>query len=195
MQWTDEDRTRLLAFRKDIDNDNIRVKEKIKKVLLDNKYIIHALHNEELEENEAEPDEYFNVNILPYYIIKPTQHKVQNFVCYTVGYEPTSRYDTSTTTKKLTIQFVVLCEWSDIVDEETSLARHDLLAALIQDTFNFTNIFRERIVLVSDLESVVDNDYACRTLTFRQSTDNNLVKTEGNLASIINKKMNPGGYR
>ena len=36
MEWTKEDVTALLAFKKTIDSDDIKVKEQIKKILLNN---------------------------------------------------------------------------------------------------------------------------------------------------------------
>ena len=66
------------------DNDNIRVKEIIKKQLIKDNMIIYLLNNKELEEQEADPSDYLGVNILPYYLIHPTLHNVQNFICYEV---------------------------------------------------------------------------------------------------------------
>ena len=34
MEWTDEDRKRLLSFKETVDSDDVRIKEKIKKILL-----------------------------------------------------------------------------------------------------------------------------------------------------------------
>jgi len=72
MEWTDQDKAHLLSFKDTVDSDDVKIKEKIKQLLLDNKYIIHVLNNKELEAVDAEPDEYFDVNILPYYMIAPT---------------------------------------------------------------------------------------------------------------------------
>jgi len=58
------------------DSDNIRFKEIIKKRLIDNPMIIYLLNNTELEETEADPSDYLGVNILPMYLIHPTQHNV-----------------------------------------------------------------------------------------------------------------------
>ena len=185
MKWTKEDRERLLEFKNAQDSDDIRVKEIIKKVLLNNQYIIHVLNNKELEEAEAEADDYFEVNILPRYMINPTQTNVQNYVCYTVSYDELDRYNS--VRKNLEVTFVILCEHKNIIDRETGICRHDLLAALIQDQFNFSNFFGAKLRLVSDLESVVDTDYACRTLVFQQVTDNNLVKTINHSPLLANK--------
>ena len=174
----------LLQFKGSLDSDDIKVKETIKRILLDNKLIIYALNNKELEEEEADPEDYFGVNILPYYMISPVQHNVQNYLCYEVRYDMAQAYQYSKshnslnpTVKTLSIIFTILCHHRNVIDEETGIARHDLLAALIQDQFNWSSEFGSKIMLVSDVPSVVDNNYACRTLSFERTTDNNVVKS------------------
>lgn len=196
MKWTNEDRNKLLSFKQNYDSDDIRVKEKIKQLLLENRYIIHVLNNKELEENDCEPDEYFGVNILPYYMVSPTQTDVENFLCFEIQYDESSsfRYNKShsslnSTVKNLRIVFYILCNNKNIIDKETGIARHDLLAALIQDQFNWTNYFGSKIMLVSDVPNIVDNNYASRVLTFEQTTDNNIVKTGENGPRLINKDI------
>ena len=58
MEWTEQDKQNLLSWRENIDNEDIRIKEKIKELLLGNKTLIHVLNNEELEKADAEPDDY-----------------------------------------------------------------------------------------------------------------------------------------
>lgn len=192
MEWTQEDRQALLSFRHTIDSDDIKVKEQIKQVLLNNRFIIHVLNNIELEEADAEPDDYFNVNILPYYMIQPIQTNVQNYICYEVNYDEMMRYNKNI--KTLEIIFHILCEQKNVIDKETGIAKHDLLAALIQDQFNYTNLIGGgKIRLVSDVASVVDSKYAARTLTFQQITDNNLVKTKNGTPKLANKEVHTRG--
>lgn len=187
MQWTSDHLNRLLNFRSNLDSDDIMVKERIKRVLLDNIYILHVLHNKELEDAEAEADEYFNTCILPYYNVHPTQTDVQNYICYEVNYDEVKRYNKSF--KMLEIVFHILCHHEDLIDRETGVARHDLLAALLQDAFNYTNYFGSTIQLISDVSGNVDNDYASRVLVFQQQTDNNLVKTRNGQPRLINKDI------
>lgn len=187
MEWTTEDRNFLLSFKNSVDSDDVKVKEIVKKVLLSNKYIVHALNDDELEAVDAEPDDYFGRDILPYYIINPTQHNIKNFICYEVSYNNINRYNS--VVKELNLVFYILCEQRNIKDEDTGIARHDLLAALIQDQFNYSNYFGSKITLISDVASVVDADYACRTLTFRQNTDNNIVKTRNGVSYMHNKDV------
>ena len=186
MEWTDEDEQRLRAWRENIDNEDIRIKEKIKELLLNNKTLIHVLNNEELEKADAEPDEYYYVNILPYYIIYPTQTNVQNYVCYETNFERVSRYNN--VMKYNQIVFTILCEQKNIVEESTGLARHDLIASLILDQFNWSNYFGQQIVCVSDKTSVSDNSYACMTLIFQSETPLNIIRTE-NITRVINNEV------
>lgn len=175
MEWTETDREGLLAFKELADSDDIRWKEVIKQILLNNRYIIHVLNNKELEENDAEPDEYFGVNILPFYQITPTQTDVQNFICYEVRFDEVARYNKDI--KYGEIVFTILCEQKNNIDTETGISRHDLLAALIMHDFNWSNDFGNQVHCISDVASVVDSKYSCRTLVFRGEFPNSIVRT------------------
>lgn len=177
----------LKAFKQLPDNDNIRIKEIIKKKLLSNNKIIYVLNNKELAEVGAEVDEYYGVNIFPTYIINPTQSKVQNFICYDVNFDEQVRHDDRL--KYCQIVFTILCEQKNITEETTYIPRHDLLAALILEEFNWTNYFGSQCKCISDEASVVDSDYACRTLVFQMVTPNNLVKTENRYSKIITSEV------
>ena len=186
MSWTQADENALLAYKnKLIDSDNIGIKEQIKKQLIQDSDIIHILNNSDLDEDE--PDSYFGTNILPYYLIHPTQTNVQNYICFEVGYDTIGRFNT--TQKTLEITFYVLCEQKNILYGDTGISRHDLLAELIIRDFNYTVSMAGKLMLVSNLPSVVDNDYSSRTLIFQVSTDNDLVKSKGGKPSIINKDV------
>lgn len=187
-QWTKEDSKRLASYKYIVDNDNIRIKQKIKEKLLANDDIIHVLDNKELQEAEAENDEYFGVNIRDSYIIPETQVDSQNYICFTVGYRDVNRYNDLV--KELHITFYILCEQKNLKDRDTGIARHDLLGALIQNEFNYTNYFGRIIQLVQDEESITDNGYVTRVLTFTQTTDNNVTKTKyGQPTRIVNKEV------
>lgn len=187
-EWTKEDSLRLASYKYIVDNDNVRIKQRIKEKLLANDDIIHVLDNKELQDAEAENDEYFGVNIRDSYILPETQTSSQNYICFTVGYRDIGRYNDLV--KELHITFVVLCEQKNLKDRDTGIARHDLLGALIQNEFNYTNFFGRKLQLIQDEESVVDNNYQCRTLTFAMTTDNNATKTNyGKPTRIANKEV------
>lgn len=85
--------------------------------------------------------------------------------------------------------FYILCEEKNNIEKKTGIARHDLIAALIINMFNWTNVFTNKIHIVSDIPSVVDNDYACRTLIFEMTTDNNLAKTVNGVTAMNNRSI------
>ena len=184
-EWSADDKKTLLSFKENVDSDDVRIKEKIKDVLLDNRYLIHVLNNKELEEADAEADDYFNVNIKPYFIIPDTQSSTKNFLCYEIGFDETNRYNE--TVKVLQVTFYILCHQKDIIDADTGIARHDLLAALVQDQFNYIDIFGGKLKIVSDKPSTTATNYAARTLVFETTTDNNLVKTVNGKPYLSNK--------
>ena len=195
-EWTKEDSMRLASYKYIVDDDNVRIKEIIKQKLINNDDIIHVLDNKELQEADADNDEYFGVNLLPYYNIAPTQTESQNFICFTVGYENVERNFTNSSRmyndlqRHLHIVFVVLCEQKNIKDRDTGIARHDLLSALLINEFNYTNCFGRKLQLISNEESVVDSKYLCRTLVFSMTTDNNVTKTPyGESTRIVNKEV------
>ena len=188
MELSQEQLQILRDLKKMPDSDDIRYKEIIKQNLINNDLIIYLLNNKELEEVEADPSDYLGVNILPYFLIHPTQTNVQNFICYEVGFRELERYNSKM--KLLQITFYVLCEEKNNIEKNTGIARHDLISALILDIFNWSNLFTQQIHCVSDVPSVTDNDYATRTIIFEQLTDNNLAKTRNGVAAIYPRSIN-----
>ena len=188
MELTQQQIQKLLDLKKLVDSDDIRYKEIIKKTLIENDLLIYLLNNKELESVEADPSDYLGINILPYYIIHPTQHNVQNYICYEIETRELERYNSNMKIQR--VIFYVLCEEKNNIEKKTGIARHDLIAALLIDMFNWTNLFTNKIHIVSDIPSVVDNDYACRTLVFEQITDNNLAKTKNGVTSMLNRGFN-----
>ncbi len=188
MKWTKKDRDELLKYKKILDDDNTKLKEEIKARLVGNKYIIHVLHNLELEKQDAEPDDYFGINIRPAFIIPETQTNVQNYICFETSFKETS-WRNNHITKEQQIIFYILCHEKNYIDEETGMARHDLLGALISNEFNHKILSGGRIRLESDIASITDTQYLTRTLTFIMNTDANLVKTENGVTGFVNHKV------
>lgn len=173
----------LLKYKTNPDNDNVRFKEIIKSKLVNNEAIIYLLNNEELQKAEAEPSEYFNVNILPYYILAPVQSNVQNYICYEVSFDEENRFNEVLRYGQIT--FYILCNHRNIIEKSTGIARHDLLAALITDEFAWSKCFGQTIKLVSDRPSVVDNNFSTRTLVFEGQFTNSIVSTDNTGTRVI----------
>lgn len=168
-----------LNYKKFYENDNIYYKEIIKSKLINNIHIIKALNNSELDPDC--PADYMGENILPYYLITQTQGTPKNYICFETSFDELARYNK--VMKMGQVIFYIICDNKTIYDKETGIARHDLLAALISDEFNWTNMFGTQIKLVSDKPVAIDNQYVGRTLIFEQTTSNNIIKER----KVINK--------
>lgn len=184
---------KLRAYADTPDDDNIRYKEKIRDALLNNSELLYALNNEELESelfdgNElnidketgellGEVDRYFgdNSNIRPYLFIPDTQTDVKHYVCYQVSFDEIPRY--STIQKYTEITFNIFVNGKDRTDKLTGIPRHDLIASIIRERFNWSSIFGMQTHLISSKESVTDNNYLVRTLIFQVLDLNGIVNT------------------
>ena len=191
---------KLRAYASTPDDDNIRYKEKIHDALLSNVELLYALNNEELEselfdednnllideetgELLGEVDRYFgdNSNIRPYLFIPDTQTDVKHYVCYQVAFDELPRYPNIQ--KYTEITFNIFVNGKDRTDKLTGIPRHDLLAAIIQEQINWTNIFGTQCMIISDQESTIDNIYLVRTFMFQATMPNSITKN----STVINK--------
>ena len=185
---------KLRAYASTPDDDNIRYKEKIHDALLNNVELLYALNNEELEselfdedgnllideetgELLGEVDRYFgdNSNIRPYLFIPDTQTDVKHYVCYQVMFDELPRY--SNIQKYTEITFNIFVNGKDRTDKLTGIPRHDLIASIIREKFNWSSIFGMQTHLISSKESVTDNNYLVRTLIFQVLDLNGIVNT------------------
>lgn len=196
---------KLRAYADTPDDDNIRYKEKIHDALLNNAELLYALNNEELEselfdgnklnidketgELLGEVDRYFgdNSNIRPYLFIPDTQTDVKHYVCYQVAFEELPRY--SNIQKYTEITFNIFVNGKDRTDKLTGIPRHDLIASIIRERFNWSNIFGMQTHLISSKESVTDNNYLIRTLIFQIVDTNGIVTTQNGKTSITNYQL------
>ena len=179
MSSIDKDIQEIIEYKKHYENDNIYYKEIIKNKLISNSKIIRTINNSDLDPDC--PADYVGENILPFYLIEDTQTKVQNYICFDTSFTEVERYNDIM--KLGQIMFWVICDVRSIYDKESGISRHDLLAALISDEFNYTNAFGTQVKLISDKPLIIDNRYVGRTLTFQQTTTNSIIKDR----RVINK--------
>lgn len=197
---------KLRAYADTPDDDNIRYKEKIHDTLLNNAELLYALNNEELEselfdeddnllideetgELLGEVDRYFgdNSNIRPYLFIPDTQTDVKHYLCYQVAFDELPRY--SNVQKYTEITFNIFVNGKDRTDKLTGIPRHDLIASIIRERFNWSNIFGMQTHLVASKESITDNNYLVRTLIFQIVDTNGIVTTQNGKTSITNYQL------
>lgn len=184
IELTKEQLKVLLDYKNVPDDDNIKYKEIIKKNLINDTLLLYLLNDDEVED----PDEFLDYHIKPYYLIYDTQHKVNNFICFETTFKESMRYNDIL--KYQQIIFYILCEHKNNIEEKTGLARTDLISARIRDIFNWTNKFGGQCHIISDVPSVVDNHYNCRTLIFELTAPSNLTKTKDNISRIVNYQVN-----
>lgn len=202
---------KLRAYATTPDDETTQYKEKIKQALMKSPEFLYALHEEELEEELfietededgnkitvlnideetgellGEVDRYFgeSSNIRPYLFIPETQTEVKHYVCYQVMFDELPRYND--TQKYTQITFTIFVNGKDREDESTGLPRHDLIASIIREKFNWSNIFGMQTHIVSSKESTTDNNFIVRTLVFQLVDTNGIVETNGKNTSIIN---------
>lgn len=176
-ELTEDQKQYLIDLKKKPNEDVVRYKEIVKQMLLENDTLMYLLHNKELEEVDAENDEYFGTSIRSAYIIPETQTEVQHFLCFECNIKKMSIDNPAI--KYQEIIFYILCNDKDLLVEDIGASRHDLIGAVIIDMFNGSNRFGGQLKLISDQPSVTDNHYCTRTLIFQQKTPDSMTKADG----------------
>ena len=203
---------KLRAYKTTPDDENIQYKKKIEKALMLNPCLLYTLNEKSLESElfdddgninwkwnedtkEYEPlgewERYFgsNSNIRPFLFIPDTQTEVKHYICYQVSFDEMPRYQD--TLKYTNVTFTIFVHGNDRYDKLTGIPRHDLIASIIRERFNWSNIFGMQTHLVSSKESTTDNNYLVRTLVFQVVDTNGIYntsnsKTSNSKTSIVN---------
>lgn len=194
---------KLRAYAETPDDDNIKYKNIIKKALLNCPELLYALNSNELEselfdedgnllidegtgELIGEVDRYFGDNspIRPSLFIPDTETKVNSYVCYQVMFDELPRY--SNVQKYTEITFSIFVNGKDRIDKATGIPRHDLIASIIRERFNWSNIFGMQTHLISSKESTTDNNYLVRTLIFQITDVNGITNTPYSGSTLVN---------
>lgn len=201
---------KLRAYKTTPDDENIQYKKKIEKALMLNPCLLYALNEKSLESElfdddgninwewnedtkEYEPlgewDRYFGgtSNIRPYLFIPDTQTEVKHYICYQVSFDEMPRYQD--TLKYTNVTFTIFVHGNDRNDKLTGIPRHDLIASIIRERFDWSNIFGMQTHLVSSKESTTDNNYIVRTLVFQVVDTNGIVKTTNGITSTNNYQL------
>lgn len=153
-----------------VNDDIIEIKRRIKQMLIADTDILEAL-NSKIDIDS--PDEFLDEHIFGFIRIPKTQDTVRNFICFTV--DDIEAHQINTHMKIQQIQFMTICHLENM-KTEYGIDRHDLLAYLVRDDFNWSNEFGRQFKLVYNKESTIDSDYYCRTLKFERECTNNLSK-------------------
>ena len=201
---------KLRAYKTTPDDENIQYKKKIEKALMLNPCLLYTLNEKSLESElfdddgninwkwnedtkEYEPlgewERYFgsNSNIRPFLFIPDTQTEVKHYICYQVSFDEMPRYQD--TLKYTNVTFTIFVHGNDRMDKSTGIPRHDLIASIIRERFNWSNIFGMQTHLISSKESTTDNNYLVRTLVFQVVDTNGIYKTTDGVTSVNNYQL------
>lgn len=190
--------TKLTNFAENPDDDCIRCKEKIKNALLHCPELLYLFHEKEYEKElfnengslklDGDWDCYYMDNIRPYLYIPETQEKVKHYLCYRIMFNDEPLYNK--TEKYLEIVFYIFVNGQDVIEPMTGLCRHDLIASMLREKFNWSNIFGTHCRITSNQENITDNYFLTRTVTLECTALNSIVKTNpNNFTSVINRTV------
>ena len=150
-----------------IDDDIIRKKRLVEKILYSDEDIIEILDNPNLD--PAVPEDYVGENIFGFLRVPGTQDTSKNFITFTI--DDMGRTPNNQVMKSQYVQFVVFVH-KDLIKTKYGMERHDLLGYIIRDIFNLSNKLGPQMELVSNREGIADNDFYTRTLKFELIDDN-----------------------
>lgn len=156
-------------------SDNIIYKNKIMNKLCSIPDIVTLINNPKITTDN--PEAMKKVNIFSRMRVPNTTIGVKNYICFNFN----SRTDTRNKLfKNVVFDIAVICHEVEI--DTVWGNRHDTMAGVITDVFNWSDFLGFELELVSDTESILEKEYYVRTLQFRNLTPNSLsngVKMDG----------------
>lgn len=150
-----------------IDDDIIRKKRLIEKILYTDEDIIEIIENPDID--PSVPEDIIGKNIFGFLRVPDVQDVSKNFITFTI--DDMGRTPSNQVMKSQYVQFVVFVH-KNHVKTKYGVQRHDLLGYLIRDIFNLSNKLGPQMELVSNREGITDTDFYTRTLKFELIDDN-----------------------
>ena len=158
-----------------IDDDIIRKKRTIGKILYSDPDIIEVLDNKDID--PTCPEDVMYKNIYPFIRVPGVQDVSRSYITYTLDDVDTGRTNANMKSQYLK---VVIFVHKDSVETEYGAERHDLLSYLIRDNFHLSNVLGLNLKLISNKEGFADTDYCTRTLHFEMTTPNSIKPYQTN---------------
>lgn len=158
-------------------DDIFRYKYKIMQMLISNQDILHALHNDELSKgNEViNGDLYRDVCIFDFMKLPDNKTEVKNYVCFEVN--DVSSYD-SLVNKRIIFRTV---SHEDDYKTDWGINRHDLLASIIKNEFDWSNALGMHFEKESDNGYVTNDGYYYREIIYKIVSPNNTYNKLNNV--------------
>ena len=158
-------------------DDIFRYKYKIMQMLISNQDILHTLHNDELSKgNEIiNGDLYRDVCIFDFMKLPDNKTEVKNYVCFEVN--DVSSYD-SLVNKRIVFRTV---SHEDDYKTDWGISRHDLLASIIKNEFDWSNALGMHFEKESDNGYVTNDGYYYREIIYKIVSPNNTYNKLNNV--------------
>lgn len=150
-----------------IDDDIIRKKRLVEKILYTDEDIVEILANSDID--PSVPEEIIGKNVFSFLRVPGIQDVSKNFITFTI--DDVSRMPNNKVMKSQYVQFVIFVH-KTMVETKYGVDRHDLLGYIIRDIFNLSNKLGPQMELMSSIEGITDTDFYTRTLRFELIDDN-----------------------
>ena len=154
-------------------DDIVRLKHKIMQELTSNVDLLRALHNNELEAkivnwDNPNGDIYRDVNIFDFLKLPSLKDEIFNYVCF-------EAIMTSSYNNDFIITDIIFRSVSHANDMKTDwgIQRHDLLALIIKNEFDWTNKLGMTLVKISDDGKIGEDDFYYREIVYEAMIPNN----------------------
>lgn len=149
-------------------SDVIKDKNKIMNKLISIPDVYTVISNTDI----SSADEMKDKNIFSRMKIPNTTLQVKNYICFDYS---SKTYSSDKVLQTVYIKVACICHGSDANIKTSYGNRHDLLAGIVIDAFNWSDFLGFKLELVSDDESILETDYYCRTLLFKNIATNSLA--------------------
>lgn len=150
-----------------IDDDIIRKKRLVEKILYTDEDIVEILANPAID--PSVPEDIIGKNVFSFLRVPGVQDVSKNFITFTI--DDVSRMPNNKVMKSQYVQFVIFVH-KTMVETKYGIDRHDLLGYIIRDIFNLSNKLGPQMELMSSIEGITDTDFYTRTLRFELVDDN-----------------------
>ena len=154
-------------------DDIARFKYKVMQELTSNPDVLRTLHNNYLEEKISDWDHpngdmYRDVNIFDFMKLPSLKGEIFNYICFEVS--TTNSYSEDFVVTNLYFRTV-----SHVRDMKTDwgMQRHDLLALIIKDQFDWSKVFGMTLVKMSDVGKIGEDDFYYREIVYQSVLPNN----------------------
>ena len=154
-------------------SDIMKYKSKVMAKLIECPEVFQLIDNREITSS----DELINKNIFSRMRVPDTSDTVKNYICFDIRARGSSYNDLY---KNITVNVVIICHEGDIATPWGN--RHDVLAGVIIDLFNWSNFLGLELELLSDDEDIMEKKFNIRTLQFKNLVLNSIqngVKVNG----------------